>query len=170
MVYFWFSPYGLHFVYNIPYGTIFHFPLQGEGVASHLPPPHALLPRPVLARATIVSPFPTFPPPRYVNYVLQYRTGFLHVIPYGLQVRNRDTFPFPSLVQHRTVFPTQPVGTSPCNTVRASNRHRTFTYPYIPYGCLQTTVRDFLCIYRTGFFFRRRFPTSLKFGRFKRHF
>ena len=87
--YFWstlFSPYGLHFVYNIPYGTIFHFHLQGEGVASHLPPPHALLPRPVLARATIVSPFPTFPPPCSVNYVLQYHTGFLHVIPYGLQV------------------------------------------------------------------------------------
>ena len=60
------------------------------------------------------------------------------------------------------VFPTQPVGTSPCNTVRASNRHRAFTYPDIPYGCLQTTVRDFLCIYRTGFYFRRRFPTSLK--------
>jgi len=52
-----------------------------------------------------------------------------------------------------------------CNTVRASNRHRTFTYPYIPYGCLQTTVRDFLCIYRTGFYFRRRFPTSLKTAR-----
>ena len=77
-VYFWFSPYGLHFVYNIPYGTIFHFHLQGEGVASHLPPPHALLPRPVLARATIVSPFPTFPPPTL------YTCQLCFAIPYGL--------------------------------------------------------------------------------------
>ena len=68
------------------------------------------------------------------------RTGFKWEISTSLTTV-RDTFPFPSLVQHRTVFPTQPVGTSPSNTVRASNRHRslstvrdTFLGPSTPYG------------------------------------
>ena len=85
------------------------------------------------------------------------RTGFKFEISTSLTTV-RDTFPFPSLVQHRTVFPTQPIGTSPYNTVRASNRHRslstvrdTFLGPYTPYGISNPTGRDFSLQYRTGF-------------------
>ena len=86
------------------------------------------------------------------------RTGFKWEISTSLTTV-RDTFPFPSLVQHRTVFPTQPVGTSPCNTVWASNRHRslstvrdTFLGPYTraPYGISNPPVGTPVQ-YRTGF-------------------
>ena len=47
---------------SIPYGTILHFHLQGEGVPRPLARSHALLPwSRVLACATTVSPFPTCP-------------------------------------------------------------------------------------------------------------
>ena len=45
---------------SIPYGTILHFHLQGEGVPRPLARSHALLPwSRVLACAPTVSPFPT---------------------------------------------------------------------------------------------------------------
>jgi len=49
---------------NIPYGTIFHFHLQGRGWS-----PSSSIPRPpTMAHACtcdhMVSPFPTFPPPK----------------------------------------------------------------------------------------------------------
>ena len=47
---------------SIPYGTILHFHLQGEGVPRPLARSHALLPwSRVLACAPTVSPFPTWP-------------------------------------------------------------------------------------------------------------
>ena len=67
-----FSPNGFHFYTttvrslnailqrSIPYGTILHFHLQGEGVPCPLARSHALLPwSRVLACAPTVSPFPT---------------------------------------------------------------------------------------------------------------
>ena len=109
----------------VPYGTIFHFHRQGEGVASHLSPPHPLRPRPVLARATIVSPFPTFPPTL---------CQLCFAIPYGLPachpVRASSEKSRPRLLPYGILFPFLPLS----NTVRYFQPNRSGLLLAIPYG------------------------------------
>ena len=121
-----FSPYGLHFLQHTVRDNIPLSPTRGGGCS-----PSASTPRPPTTACARTSDhsltISNLPPPRYVNYVLQYRTGFLHVIPYRFEISFstslttvRDTFPILS-------FPLS-------NTVRYFQPNRSGLLLAIPYG------------------------------------